>query len=449
MVRHGSLREERERVRIVDPQEAVEGPAATRPSRSAPVRVNGRQGARETNTRGDGPASGPHEGRPMHADRAIPIGARSGAREVTFSGGISEASGEGCKRQQSGSDTDFMSQASRDLSMSGLAKGSFLPSPPFDTRTDAGNDDAWCLLDAPSQPDTRIPSPPPPRYLPAGEGPHSPRRQMTGKARLLIEQMRAGLPSTKIPRVIRRRRSPRAADAHGIGPQVAPQNGIIPGFFSFMPVAAPQHPPPALVPPGPSDAEPERTQKARVQRPRGRTVAMKVPAAEEVPRGARDSGPGELSGGAEPPPDGPRGSRGESIHWRRQRTLSSMKSLSRMGTVSFMHGMAILGVPDEDEGDGADAGGGEDGWAADAEARGSGDDCIDEMETGGAEAEASVPEPHTNWAVTGVCIIIPIGCWVWFLAALFSVSPPLGVLRPLSLQVRRDARSRGPLLDQA
>lgn len=135
-------------------------------------------------------------------------------------------------------------------------------------------------------------------------------------------------------------------------------------ILTFMPWAAPVAGLPVAVKPAPSPAGAARMESAAVPPPVVHVAAEPVTDGDVKGRSASDGGASGAKGvvfGGESSQDGSRHGRAESVHWRRDRTLSSMKSLSRMGTVSFMHGIAVLGaVEDEDEEEvaGADGGGG-------------------------------------------------------------------------------------------
>lgn len=126
---------------------------------------------------------------------------------------------------------------------------------------------------------------------------------------------------------------------------------------------------------------------------RKRTVALQLPASE-ADGALAPAAPGPRGGSIalERSPSGLRGDRAASVHWRRDKTLSS---LSRMGTVSFMHGIAFLGGM----GDEGDSGG-------DGETEGSGGTAVggsveEEEEAAmrvlNADGAAPSPRPGGAW----------------------------------------------------
>lgn len=197
MVRHGSLREERARVKSAEERQlSASGTHSPTTQKSS---SNG------STSRGGVSTVVSHRSiirRPgMDDSDGVNQREQAGAREVTFSGGIGDSRRPESARAyfQSGSEQDASSQASHDLSMSGLATGSFLPAPPFPQASQ--NPETWGLFGVKLEPQSRIPAAPIYRQQQQSDGlKASFRQRMDGRTKLLIEHLRAGLPQTRIPR---------------------------------------------------------------------------------------------------------------------------------------------------------------------------------------------------------------------------------------------------------
>lgn len=346
MVRYGSIQAERSH-----------GAAADSPSDSTtdgrPSQSHSRTSARASST---GAAKSSHDGR------------CSRPGELSLSGGISEASGDGRSHLHSASETGNMSETSRDLSMSGLARGSFLPAPPFDP-DEVADQELGASTIVPHQ-RSRIPACPMRSAHSPGHRTTAGGRRVDGRTRILIQHMRMGLPQTHLPRPPRRARSRAAkaaaeASAHAVramgvpfppvGADAAPRSDVHGGSphlsttdsFAFTPfLSAPAQAQPAFLASERKHGSPvsPRRRSSSARGSRERVVSLSVPEPQPDGRDSEaDKRDEELAAVGQPVPrNGP----AQSVHWRR---LSSMKSLSRMGTVSFMHGMAVLGGRDDEE----------------------------------------------------------------------------------------------------